>query len=52
MNAPVDRRQFLISMPALLAAPRLLAQASAPQLKVRAINHVTVVVSDLDAFTV
>jgi catechol 2,3-dioxygenase-like lactoylglutathione lyase family enzyme len=47
MIAPIDRRQFLMSLPALAAAPRLFAQASKPQLKIRGFNHVTLVVSDL-----
>src|SRR5581483_10918409 len=46
MSPTIDRRRFLVSVPALAAAPKLLAQP-APQLKVRGINHVTLVVSDL-----
>ncbi|HZR23732.1 MAG TPA: VOC family protein [Vicinamibacterales bacterium] len=42
----MNRRQFLVSVPALAAAPKLFAQPK-PQLKVRGFNHVTVVVSDL-----
>jgi len=46
MTAPIDRRRFLMSVPALLAAPRALAQTGR-QLKIRGFNHVTIVVSDL-----
>ena len=46
MTAPIDRRRFLMSVPALLAAPHALAQTG-PQLKIRGFNHVTIVVSDL-----
>ncbi len=47
MNSPIDRRQFLLSIPALAAAPRLVAQGAKSQLKIRGFNHVTLVVSDL-----
>jgi catechol 2,3-dioxygenase-like lactoylglutathione lyase family enzyme len=46
MPAPIDRRAFLVSVPALLMAPRAFAQAK-PTLKIRGFNHVTLVVSDL-----
>ena len=46
MPAPIDRRGFLATIPALILAPRALAQAK-PTLKVRGFNHVTLVVSDL-----
>jgi catechol 2,3-dioxygenase-like lactoylglutathione lyase family enzyme len=46
MKSPIDRRRFLMSVPAVAAAPRLFAQAK-PQLKIRGFNHVTLVVSDL-----
>jgi catechol 2,3-dioxygenase-like lactoylglutathione lyase family enzyme len=42
----MDRRRFLISLPALMAAPRLLAQGAAPQIRVRAMNHFTLAVAD------
>jgi catechol 2,3-dioxygenase-like lactoylglutathione lyase family enzyme len=43
----VDRRDFLKSVPLLAAAPRLLAQTSpAPLIPVRALNHMTLSVSD------
>lgn len=42
----MDRRAFLMSMPALLAAPRGIAQPPAA-IEVRALNHVTIVVPDL-----
>jgi catechol 2,3-dioxygenase-like lactoylglutathione lyase family enzyme len=47
MNAGIDRRHFLISLPALLAAPRLLAQAGGTgPIRARALNHMTLGVSD------
>lgn len=45
MISAIDRRHFLISLPALLAAPRLLAQG-ASSIRVRAFNHFTLAVSD------
>src|SRR6185295_6486355 len=43
----VRRRDFLKSLPALAAAPRLLAQAPGnPPIPVRALNHMTLSVSD------
>src|SRR5579871_6137033 len=46
MTAPIDRRAFLVSVPALFFAPKTFAQAK-PTLKIRGFNHVTLVVSDL-----
>ena len=46
MTAPIDRRGFLASVPALLLAPKAFAQAK-PVIAVRGFNHVTLVVSDL-----
>jgi catechol 2,3-dioxygenase-like lactoylglutathione lyase family enzyme len=46
MTVSIDRRRFLMAVPALVAAPRSMAQAK-PQLKIRGFNHVTIVVSDL-----
>jgi catechol 2,3-dioxygenase-like lactoylglutathione lyase family enzyme len=46
MPAPIDRRAFLASVPALWLAPKTFAQAK-PTLKIRGFNHVTLVVSDL-----
>jgi catechol 2,3-dioxygenase-like lactoylglutathione lyase family enzyme len=46
MPAPIERRAFLVSVPALLMAPKAFAQPK-PTLKVRGFNHVTLVVSDL-----
>jgi catechol 2,3-dioxygenase-like lactoylglutathione lyase family enzyme len=46
MAVPIDRRAFLVSVPALLYAPNAFAQAK-PTLKIRGFNHVTLVVSDL-----
>jgi len=46
MTTTIDRRRFLVSLPALLAAPRLLAQGTA-RLKIRGFNHVALDVSDM-----
>jgi catechol 2,3-dioxygenase-like lactoylglutathione lyase family enzyme len=47
MTIAIDRRRFLQSIPLLAAAPRLLAQSSsAPPIPVRALNHMTLSVSD------
>jgi len=46
MLSPIDRRTFLISLPALAAAPRLLAQAPST-IKVRGLSQMTLTVSDL-----
>ncbi|HZT77996.1 MAG TPA: VOC family protein [Vicinamibacterales bacterium] len=46
MTAPIDRRGFLASIPALMLAPKVFAQAK-PTLTIRGFNHVTLVVSDL-----
>ena len=43
----LSRREVLVSLPALVLAPRLYAQASKPQIAVKGINHVTLQVSDL-----
>src|SRR5206468_9371545 len=43
----ISRRRLLLSLPALLMAPRAFAQASNPQIRVRGINHVTLSVSDV-----
>lgn len=50
MNAEfnrISRRRLLLSLPALVMAPRALAQASEPPIRVRGINHVTLSVSDV-----
>jgi catechol 2,3-dioxygenase-like lactoylglutathione lyase family enzyme len=46
MMKSIDRRGFLLSLPALAIAPAVL-RAQAPQLKVRGINHVTLRVPDV-----
>lgn len=46
MTVPIDRRGFLTSIPALLLAPKVFAQAK-PAITLRGFNHVTLVVSDL-----
>src|SRR6266568_4372950 len=43
----ISRRRLLLSLPALMMAPRAFAQASNPQIRVRGINHVTLSVSDV-----
>src|SRR5713226_8361950 len=47
MTVAVDRRQFLLSLPALAMAPAAMAQSSAAQIRMRGLNHVTLTVSDL-----
>jgi catechol 2,3-dioxygenase-like lactoylglutathione lyase family enzyme len=42
----ISRRSLLMTVPAMLAAPRLMAQGTAGTLKVRAFNHMTLGVSD------
>ena len=42
-----NRRQFLLSLPALTLVPRVLAAQSGATIKVRGINHVGLMVSDL-----
>lgn len=47
MTASIDRRTFLAALPALVAAPRLLAQgALAPQIRVNGLSQLTLSVSD------
>jgi catechol 2,3-dioxygenase-like lactoylglutathione lyase family enzyme len=43
----LSRRQVLLSLPALMMAPRAFAQADNPPIRVRRINHVTLSVSDV-----
>src|SRR6266849_7287036 len=47
MTVAVDRRQFLLSLPALAMAPAAMAQSSTAQIRMRGLNHVTLTVSDL-----
>jgi catechol 2,3-dioxygenase-like lactoylglutathione lyase family enzyme len=47
MTVTVDRRQFLLSLPALAMAPAAMAQSSTAQIRMRGLNHVTLTVSDL-----
>ena len=42
----IDRRSFLLSLPVLANAPRVLAQASGSSIPLRALNHVGLSVSD------
>src|SRR5712692_11566556 len=47
MSHQIDRRSFLRCIPMLAVAPRLLAQSSGnPPIPVRALNHMTLSVSD------
>ena len=46
MTVPIDRRGFLVSIPALLAAHRLIAQGTAPQIRVNGLSQMTLTVSD------
>jgi catechol 2,3-dioxygenase-like lactoylglutathione lyase family enzyme len=46
MTVPVNRRGFLASLPALLAAHRLIAQGAAPQIRVNGLSQLTLTVSD------
>jgi catechol 2,3-dioxygenase-like lactoylglutathione lyase family enzyme len=47
MTGNIDRRRFLMSLPTLLVAPRMMAQSVGSQIRVRGINHVSLTVSDL-----
>jgi catechol 2,3-dioxygenase-like lactoylglutathione lyase family enzyme len=46
MTVPIDRRSFLVSVPALLAAHRLMAQNGAPLIRVNGLSQMTLTVSD------
>lgn len=46
MTAAIDRRSFLVSVPALVAAHRLMAQGGAPQIRVNGLSQMTLTVSD------
>jgi catechol 2,3-dioxygenase-like lactoylglutathione lyase family enzyme len=46
MTVAIDRRSFLVSVPALLAAHRLMAQGGAPQIRVNGLSQMTLSVSD------
>jgi catechol 2,3-dioxygenase-like lactoylglutathione lyase family enzyme len=48
MTGTMSRRRLLLSLPALIIAPRAFAQTSKPQIRVRGINHVTLSVSDVN----
>jgi catechol 2,3-dioxygenase-like lactoylglutathione lyase family enzyme len=43
----ISRRRMLLSLPALMMAPRVLIQTSNPPIRVTGINHVTLRVSDV-----
>jgi len=43
----MTRRQLLLSLPAIAAAPRVFGQAAAPAIRVRALNHFGLGVSDV-----
>src|SRR5688500_2056467 len=46
MMRGIDRRRFLVSLPALAAAQRLMAQPAAPQIRVNGLSQLTLTVSD------
>ena len=53
MPTHIDRRGFLVALPALALAPRGIAlgaqgaQAAKPQIRTRGINHVKLIVADM-----
>jgi catechol 2,3-dioxygenase-like lactoylglutathione lyase family enzyme len=51
MTVPVDRRRFLLSLPALALAPRAFAQDAAGRIRIASFNHVSLNVSDLKRST-
>src|SRR6478736_613902 len=51
MSHPVDRRRFLMSVPALLVAPRAFAQYAGSRIRIASFNHVSLNVSDLKRST-
>jgi len=46
MNSQMTRRSLLLSLPALAVARRVMAQAAAPQLRIRGFNHFLLSVAD------
>src|ERR1700730_3945609 len=46
MTVTIGRRSFLVSIPALLAAHRLMAQSGAPLIRVNGLSQMTLTVSD------
>ena len=46
MPIPLGRRRFLASLPAVLAAHRLMAQGGPPQIRVNGLSQLTLTVSD------
>ena len=46
VDHPLTRRQALLSLPALAATQRLLAQSGKPLIRVRSLSHMTLTVSD------
>jgi catechol 2,3-dioxygenase-like lactoylglutathione lyase family enzyme len=51
MTVPVDRRRFLLSLPALVLAPKAFAQYPGGRIRIAAFNHVSLNVSDLKRST-
>ena len=47
MSSSLDRRRFLVALPALAMAPRLLAQPAAPAFRVNGLSQITLTVSDV-----
>ena len=46
MTSAIARRHFLASLPALVMAPKVMAQSGNAPIRVRALNHMTLTVSD------
>jgi catechol 2,3-dioxygenase-like lactoylglutathione lyase family enzyme len=46
MTLPIDRRTFLVSIPTLVAAHRLMAQGGVPPIRVNGLSQLTLTVSD------
>jgi catechol 2,3-dioxygenase-like lactoylglutathione lyase family enzyme len=47
MRSSIDRRRFLVALPALALSPRLLAQTAAPAFRVNGLSQITLTVSDV-----
>src|SRR5580704_3517236 len=48
MSSPIDRRRFLLCLTAFAIARRLMAQPASAPIRIRAFNHVSLTVSDLE----
>ena len=47
MRSTIDRRRFLVALPALAMSPRLLAQTPSPAFRVNGLSQITLTVSDV-----